>query len=46
MDTIDLIQKAYTMVADGTRKIELVGKDGQKVTAYLCGTIIRIDVKE
>ena len=46
MDTIELITKAYTMVADGSRKVELIGESGQKVTAYLCGTIIRIDVKE
>jgi hypothetical protein len=48
MNTVDLIIQAYTHVATqpGTKKIEISGDEGQKVTAYLCGTIIRIDIKE
>ena len=45
MDTIELIQKAYTEVADGMKRIDLED-GGVVVKAYRAGTIIRIDIKE
>jgi len=46
MDTIELIQEAYTKVADGMKRIDLENDKGVSVKAYLAGTIIRIDIKE
>ena len=45
MDTIDMIQEAYTKVADGMKRIDLETKN-VSVKAYWAGTIIRIDIKE
>ena len=42
LNTVDLILKAYTAVADGSKKVVMEGDQGQKVTAYQCGTIIRM----
>ena len=46
MNTIELIQEAYTRVADGMKRIDLENKEGVTVKAYWAGMIIRIDVKE
>ena len=46
MDTIELIQEAYTRVSDGMKRIDLENDEGVVVKAYHAGTIIRIDIKE
>lgn len=46
MDTIELIQQAYTQVANGMKRIDLQNGKGVTVKAYWAGTIIRIDIKE
>lgn len=45
MDTIEMIQEAYTRVSDGLKRIDLEN-EGVSVKAYRAGTIIRIDIKE
>jgi hypothetical protein len=47
MTPIEMIQQAYTQVADGMKRIDLENKDGVKVTAYqMGGNVLRIDIKE
>jgi len=46
MDTMELIQEAYTKVADGMKRVDLENNKGVSVKAYRAGTIIRIDIKE
>lgn len=46
MDTIELIQQAYTQVANGMKRIDLENGEGVSVKAYWAGAIIRIDIKE
>jgi hypothetical protein len=45
MDTMEMIQEAYTRVADGQKRIDLY-EDHATVKAYWVGKIIRIDIKE
>jgi len=46
MTPIEMIQQAYTQVADGMKRIDLENKEGVKVTAYQMGNVLRIDIKE
>ena len=46
MDTIEMIQQAYTRVAYGMKRIDLENDKGVTVKAYWAGTIIRIAVKD
>ncbi|MBW1812168.1 MAG: hypothetical protein JRJ39_00470 [Deltaproteobacteria bacterium] len=43
---MELIQEAYTKVADGMKRIDLKNDKGVSVKAYWAGTIVRIDIKE
>lgn len=46
MDTIEMIQQAYTQVADGMKRIDLKNDSGVSIKAYWAGLIIRIDIKD
>ena len=45
MDTIDMIVRYYTEVADGMKKVEFHGSEAS-VKAYQMGKLIRIDIQE
>jgi len=45
MNTIELITKAYTEVANGMKRVDLESDTGVTVKAYKAGVIIRIDIK-
>ena len=46
MDTMELVQEAYTKLMDGRmHKVSLTSEAGVKVTAYWAGTVLRIDIQ-
>jgi len=45
MNTIELITKAYTEVANGMKRVDLESGTGVTVKAYRAGTVFRIDIK-
>ena len=46
MDIVEMIQQAYTQVADDMCRIDLTNEDGVFVKAYRVGLIIRIDIRQ